>query len=555
MDKQSYQGGRKALRLSRRRAIAMGVGVSGASMLLACGQKSAGSGKSGVASTGQAAKPAYGGTLRVPLADDFFTFDPSIDAKIVNPYGQTLGYESLLTFKAGPGVEYYDTTLAPVLAASWETPDAQTYVFHLRKNVHFANLPPVNGRSFNSADVKWSLEYQSRSGGFANAKLPAGDLTYMFEGMDAVTTPDDATAVVHFAAPFAPFLNYASGVGTLIMPRELMDVQGGFQTNIVGTGPFQLDNAATQHGTHWVFKKNAGYWDTGKPYLDAVNHLILKDSVSAQGAFQARQIDIIRITDLQVVSTMKKSNPDAIAQDVVSQQLGLYINNSRPPLGDERVRRAISTAIDRKEFDQTFAAGKGGFAMLGTLPGTFTQQEMSQILVHDPAAAKSLLNAAGLPNGVQIEIMMASPDTAPQAQLLQGQLKQAGINTTIRTLDGASWAQRLHKGDFDLSLNAFAVVGDVDSKLYGNFDSKSPGNYVGAKDPAYDKLAEAQRQEIDPAKRREAVRQASRYIQEHGMSTALYLQGGATFWQPSLQNYADHWEQYDWRAPQVWSGK
>jgi peptide/nickel transport system substrate-binding protein len=555
MKKQSIQLGRQAPRLSRRRAIAMGAGASGTALLLACGQKSTGGAKSNAAPAGQTEKPVSGGTLRVPLADDFFTFDPSIDAKIVNPYGQTLGYESLLTFKAGPGVDFYDTTLAPVLAVSWETPDAQTYVFHLRKNVKFANIPPVNGRGFNAADVKWSLEYQSRTGAFGNAKVPPGDLTYMFEGMDGVTTPDDSTAVVHFGAPFAPFLNYASGVGTLIMPHELMDVQGGFQTNIVGTGPFQLDNAATQHGSHWVFKKNPGYWDTGRPYLDAVNHLILKDSVSTLGAFQARQIDIIRVTDLQVVGTMKKSNPDAVAQDVVNQQLGLYINNARPPLGDERVRRAVTMAIDRKEFDQTFAAGKSGFAMLGTLPGTFTQQEMAQILTHDPGGAKSLLTAAGFPNGVQLEVMMSSPDTAPQAQLLQGQLKQAGINTTIRTLDGASWAQRLHKSDFDLSLNAFAVVGDVDSKLYGNFDGKSPGNYVGAKDPAYDKLAEAQRQEIDPAKRREAVRAASRYIQEHGMSTALYLQGGATFWQPSLKNYADHWEQFDWRSTQVWTTK
>lgn len=557
MDKRSCQVGRHALRLSRRRAIAAGVGVSGTAVLLACGQKSNPGSSTGAASAGQTAKPVNGGTLRVPLTADFFTFDASIDAKIVNPNGETLGYESLLQFKNGPGVDYYDTTIAPMLAASWETPDAQTFVFHLQKNVKFANLPPVNGRALTATDVKWSLEYQARSGQFKDAKLPPGDLSYMFEGMDSVTTPDAATAVVHFAAPFAPFLNYASGVGTLIMPKELGDVQGGFQSNIVGTGAFQLDNASTQHGTLWVFKKNPDYWDTGKPYLDAVNHLILTDDVSTVSAFQAHQLDLMRITSLQVAGTVKKSNPDAITQDSVSGQLGLYINNSRAPLSDERLRRAVSMAIDRSEFDRTFAGGKNGLAMLGTLPGTFTQQESGQILKFDPAGAKALLSAAGFANGVQLEAMMSTPttDLTAAAQLFQSQLKQAGITITIKTLSSADWATRLHKSDFDLSVNGFAVVGDVDSKLYGNFDSKSPGDYVSAKDPAYDKLAEAQRQQVDPAKRREAIRQASTYIEQHAMSTTLYQQGTTTFWQPTVKNYADHWEQFDWRAPQVWSQK
>jgi peptide/nickel transport system substrate-binding protein len=554
MDGRDRLTGRATSGLSRRRLVVNGIGCGAGALLLACGQRS-GSHPAGAATSGQAAKPVAGGTLRVPLTDDFYTFDSSIDAKIVNPYAQTLAYESLLAFKSGPGVDYYDTTLAPLLAASWETPDAQTYIFHLRKNVNFANLPPLNGRPLSSDDVKWSLEYQSRTGGFATQKLPPGDLTYMFEGMDGVTSPDNATASVHFAKPFAPFLNYASGVGTLIMPHELLDLQGGLQSNIIGTGAFQLDNSSTQHGSHWVFKKNASYWDAGRPSLDAVDHIVLKDAVSTQGAFQTRQIDVIRITDLQLIAAMRKSNPGAVAQDVVGQQLGLYINNARTPVSDERVRRAVSMSIDRKEFDQTFAAGKGGLSMLGTLPGTFTQQEMEPILKHDPSAARSLLSAAGFPNGVQLEIMMSSADTAPQAQLLQSQLKQGGINTTIATLDGATWVQRLHKSDFDLSMNPFAVVGDVDSKLYGNFASTSPGNYIGVKDPAYDKLAEAQRDEVDPAKRRDAIRAAARYVEEHALSTTLYLEVGTTFWQPALKNYADHWEQFDWRAPLVWLQK
>ncbi len=538
--------------LSRRRLIAAGAGAGGAALLASCGQKSS-SAKPSV-SSGAPPKPVSGGALHVALMEDFFTFDPSIDAKIVNPNAQTLAYESLLQFKSGPGVDYYDTTLRPLLATSWETPDAQTFIFHLRKGVKFANIAPINGRPFVANDVKFSLEYQARTGEFKTAKIPPGDLSYMYEGMDSVTTPDDATANVHFAAPFAPFLNYASGVGSLIMPRDLMTAQGGFQTNIVGTGAYQLDTASIQHGTLWVFKKNPTYWDTGRPYLDSVNHIILRDDVSTQGAFQAHQIDIWRPQnpDLQVIATVRKTNPDAVAQDTTVQQLGLYISNARGPLADERVRRAVSLSIDRSEFSKTFAGGKTGLPIIGTLPGTFTQQEAAQVVKFDPAQAKQLLSAAGYANGVNLEAIMSGTSTANQAQLLQGQLKQTGINMKITTLDSAGWVSRLHGADFDFSINSFAVVGDVDSKLYGNFYSKSPGNYVKANDPEYDKLAVAQRQAVDPAKRRDAVKAAATYLEQHAISTTLYLQAGATMWRPAIKNYADHWEQYDWLAPQVW---
>jgi peptide/nickel transport system substrate-binding protein len=551
MDGNNYWHSRGGLRLNRRRLIAAGAGTSGTTLLAACGQKSGGSAKSGATSAGQTAKPVSGGTVRVPLTDDFYTFDPSIDAKIVNPNAQTLAYESLLQFKAGPNVDYYDTTLQPRLAQSWEIPDAQTYIFHMRKGVKFANLPPVNGRPLTSADVKFNLEYEARSGAFKDAKIPPGDLNYMFEGMDSVTTPDDSIATVHFAQPFAPFLNYATSVGTLIMPPELMNTQGGFNNNIAGTGAFQLDMASSQHGTHYLFKKNPTYWDSGKPYLDGVNHVILRDTVTTQGAFQARQIDIYSSMDPQVIAVVKKTNPDAVTLDYVSGQQGLYINNSHAPLTDERVRKAIWMTIDRKAFDNAFSSGKGGFAIAGTIPGIFSQDEMAQLFKPDPAGAKALLSAAGFPNGMQLEVMQTGNDTRA-SELLQSQLKPVGITLTIAVLDAATWATRLHQSKFDLSNNGFAVVNDVDSKLYGNFDSKSSGDYVGAKDPAYDKLAEAQRQVVDPAKRKEAVRAAALYLEQHAMSTTLYQSITTAFWQPAVNGYAPKWQSTDWLAPQVW---
>jgi ABC-type transport system substrate-binding protein len=39
------------------------------------------------------------------------------------------------------------------LAESWEFTDANTYVIHLRKGIHWQDIPPVNGREFTADDA------------------------------------------------------------------------------------------------------------------------------------------------------------------------------------------------------------------------------------------------------------------------------------------------------------------------------------------------------------------------------------------------------------------
>ena len=43
------------------------------------------------------------------------------------------------------------SALRGALAASWETPDAATYVFNIRQGVHWHDKAPMNGRELNCA--------------------------------------------------------------------------------------------------------------------------------------------------------------------------------------------------------------------------------------------------------------------------------------------------------------------------------------------------------------------------------------------------------------------
>ena len=279
-----------------------------------------------------------------------------------------------LVFKHGTDVPYDTGVLQPNLAAKWEQPDPMTYVFHLRPGIKFANMPPVNGRDLTSSDIKWSYEYWSRSGQFKDKKLPPSQYASYFEGVAGIDATDPQTATVRFSKPFVPFINYTASYFNPIVPHDIYDADGKLSNQIAGTGPGQIDLQDSQKGSRWVWKRNPAYWDTGKPYVDEVHWIVIADEAAATSAFQTKQVDILGIAadtiSARTAEQIKKANPTAMVAEYLPVGTSLYlnINCSRAPLKDARVRQAISFGLDRDEFIKTISAGRGGWALSGSIP-------------------------------------------------------------------------------------------------------------------------------------------------------------------------------------------
>lgn len=529
-------------RLSRRRVIAASVGGS-ASLFAAC----AGGRRSRATSTTGSNQPKLGGQLNVPTTLDPFDFDPtSRPSENRNPIG--IAYDSLLTVKSGPGVKYDDLIVAPNLVQRWETPDAQTFTFHLGPGIRFANVPPVNGRAVDSADAKWSLEYLSRSGSFKGSNIPPSLNASMFTGVQSIETPDASTVVVHFAEPFIPFLSYVALEWNPLLAHEVFDQDGTFANRLAGTGPWQIDTASSQRGTRWVYKRNPTYFQPGRPYVDQLNYLVLKEDATRFAAFQAGQVDFAPgsdvgdLQDAQTAQQIKKENPKAVEQDYLATGGGhLYENVRRPPLNDVRVRRAMALSINHDEFIKVFAGGNGDWAVAGAPEGLFTQEEIKQIAKYDPGQAKQLLSASGYANGVDIEFFLTNDRGQAfvnTIQLLQSQLKQSGINLVIKPTDRATIGKNRQTGNFQLDYDLKTLDTDLDSYLFQTFYSKSAGNYAGIEDSELDTLLLAERREVDSTKRRDIFRQIARRIAEQAWSAALFRGGAYFFWQPAVRNFS-----------------
>lgn len=508
--------------------------------------------------------PKSGGTLVIRETTDLTNFDPSTGLQGEAKYVGSLAYSGLLSFKSGPGVGYEDQILEPQLAERWEvSPDAKTYTFHLRKGVKFANLPPVNGRELTSADVKFSFEYISRLGEFKDKKFRGSNqILFKLEGIQAIDASDPYTAVLRFKDGFAPFLTYAGTPDLAVMPKEIYEKNGDFSDLAVGSGPYIYDAASSQSGSRQVWKKNPDYWEKGLPYVDELRALTIIEAVSAQAAFQTKQMDILLGLKSTDADNLRKNSPSATIQDWLGDQpLRIYYNVNRPPFNDLNFRKAMARAVDRDEFVKALTHGKGQWAAAGVDNSIFTPEELKQMQPYDPEAAKQFLKQSGY-NGVELDFDYTTEygeELLNALQILQAQEKKVGINIAIKTMDRTLLSARRRQGDYTFSATGGGVGSepDVDVLIFSYFHPSGIGgnNYYHLNDPATIRLVEATRREGDPVKRKEAIRQAARYVNDNVYGMWIYQTAGSNFWQSYVKNYAPNRSDKRRIPPDVWLDK
>ena len=484
-----------------------------------------------------------GGVLRTYFESDPNDWDLRTQGKTtVNVAVHGLVYNSLLMFKKGPDVKPTEFILQPGLAERWDVArDAKSFTFSLRPGVRFADVPPVNGRALTSADVKWNLEYLSSTG--ESSKLPASAMAFMYVGLDRIDTPDPRTVVVHFKEPFAPFMNYSASQWMPMAAREVQQQEGDLKTLLIGTGPFQFDASTSQKGTVWAVKRNPNYWDSGRPYLDGIRRLVLPEIATAQAAFQTKQLDVMTVTAFPVSQDVRKANQEAQVQEFVKggQPYQLNISQRRGgPLSDVRVRRAISLAIDRDEFNRVISGGRGVPSPPAATLGLFSDTEVKEMLPHDPEAAKRLLAEARYPGNLRLESIVTPGDNT-DTLLLQSQLRKVGVSYELTTLPREDHRARLYVGDYDFYTSRAGGLfeADIDSTLFA-FYSGSSLNYAQIKDPELDKMLIAQRQEGDPTKRRDLQRAAIRRIVDQAWNPGVIFIAAWDFSQPYVKNFHSH---------------
>lgn len=451
-----------------------------------------------------AAEPKRGGTLRFGIGKNLVGMNPFVRMESIDRRVRGLVYEGLLG---------HDVNLEPLptLAKSWTIgPDGVTYTFTLRPGIKFHN-----GKPLSPSDVQWSIQYAQDP---KNGAWGFADLTIV----ERVEAEEPDRVRVRLKAPFAPFLSALAGIHLFpVVPKD--SLQGGETKRDSlppGTGPFRF--VAWKPAQELRVARFDDYWQKGFPYLDEVRFLIMTDETSRFNAIRAGDLDIAEeIPPEQILRIRDGKVPGfglELAQAGSHPRMG--INHCRPPFNNVKVRQAFALALDKQEILDGAYSGLGIPTNQKLFKGTRWFVSEVPDRKQDFARARALLAEAGYPDGLKVTVP-GFPGSEKELQVIQAQVKKAGIDMTILIRDYPTYIAALGKAEFEISKSAGSTNSDPDMAYYGYYHTPPPDRWGlgGRVQPCYsnrrvDQLLEDARKTQDFQQRRRIYKELIEILQE-----------------------------------------
>jgi peptide/nickel transport system substrate-binding protein len=487
------------------------------------------------------AQPVRGGTLVVAIGSDPGSLNPAVTSSgVVHPASEMM-FNGLVGW--GP-----DGKITPELAEKWTIEGGGTsYRFTLRSGVKWHD-----GQPFTSDDVKFSFE---------KALLPFHSRTKASMGSAGLTleTPDPLTVIFRFPQPYAPLLQQLNVTEAPIIPKHVYESCADISTvagcpankTPIGTGPFKLDSYTINEIR---MSRNPDYFRQGEPYLDGMVERVIPDPETQILALENKEVDwvgsvpgpdVARITKNSALATAPAPRGSGGGNCIMT---GIF--NMKPPAGrtpfftDLRVRQAVWAGVNRQQAFQNVLFGQGKVSDAPIHSGiTFAHATGLALPTYDVNRAKSLLDSAGwkdegkgvrvargvpnVPDGTEFRIDWHGfvGDQTTYGEQIRAQLKDVGIDVTVKTQDNATLANDVFtKRDFDMSAASYCNGDDPEIGVRRQYDSKQISstafsNGAGYSNPQVDALLDQGAREPDPAKRGPIYRQ----IQEIAVRDLPYL--------------------------------
>ncbi len=510
-------------------------------------------------------KPQYGGTYNMASTVDIFGFDNAYTYNYnYNMTSLNMTNEPLVAgdwtkgpFGTGEAAwQQYGVTFLPkstgYIAESWEIPDGQTIIYHIRHGIHFQSKPPVNGRELKASDVVFSLK--------RDFETPGSYCAITYKGADAptsITATDDWTVKITCnTGKQGPLFIVLSGY-VQIFPADGAGADGTFRDwkTSNGTGFFRIADYVPMSSSTYV--KNPDYWRkdplTGMqiPYLDKMILLVIPDMTTIIAGLQTGKIDSYLGVPWDQADALKKTAPELVsgsykASGTLSIQMAL---GKGFPWDKKEVRYAISRAIDRDKIMNEYFGGNADkfsfpIAPIPEFMGMFMPfselpQSTQDIYTYNVAAAKQLMKDAGEEAGFTAEIICS---TALQSyvdtlSLVAGMLKQINITMVIKPLEMAVWTSQNNTRSFP----NWTYDGDGNGSPY-KMNAFRPGNPQNAGNIDSPQLVDVYNQvntyyPFDTPKAEALIRAQAPYILENCWN--IFMPAAYSYWfaQPWVHNY------------------
>ncbi|HEY0248967.1 MAG TPA: ABC transporter substrate-binding protein [Gryllotalpicola sp.] len=490
-------------------------------------------------------------TLNVAAATAPTTLDPASQCTLQDSQLTSSLYVQLLQYDAKPadqGTTQIDPTkVKPYFAKSWEaSSDGKTYTFTLQSGWTFPDGKPMDATA-----MKYSLERTNTINSCGSAII--NDLYQSPNLISSVDAPDATTLVIHLLHPDSAFLLAMATPAASVVEPSLIDANGGIQagkpntwaaSHSTGGGPFLMKSYTP--GTSAVLSANPDFKGDA-PGSKTINVKWISSDPTLLLQAKNGQSDVtIGLADNSAKSLEGASDVKVVAYTGTANMQFLMPNN-KAPWNNEKLREAVTYAIPYKDIADKVIDGFGKL-YYGPIPPTMPgyAEQYSSAREQDVAKAKQLVADSGVktPVNVTLTVLAGDNNQASIATILQGSLKDIGINLTIQSLDASAWGDAVYNGKAQsaLRLDGPAVFS---AGYYLQYDEDCDSSYNTGHIcvPANTELLKTARAATDEASSNAAYAQLTKNWVDVSPKAILYLDGSPVvinksvstfFWSPEI---------------------
>ena len=480
-----------------------------------------------------------------------------------------LGDAKIIAALFEPIVTFDPVTLAPrpALAERWEiSPDGLVYTFHLRPTARWSNGDPIIAEDCIASwrriltptlAADYAYFFYIIRGAESFHKGQATDFSTV-----GLAAPDPRTLVVTLAHPAPYFLQILlNSPWRPLNVRSIAAVGDAYRRGtpwtrprkLISSGPFILKEWKPHQ--HILVEKSLTYWDHATVRLNAIQFYPIDSMDAEERAFRAGQLHGTWALPLSKILPLQQEKSPALRIDPILETYFFRLNVRRAPLTDQRIRRALSLAIDREAIAQKILPGGRQPAptlISSVIPGYTPPTRRA----YDLAAARQLLAEAGHAGGAglpPIEILYNNSEILRLVAEAIQQMWRRDLGLDIRLVNQefkVVFASR-RTGDYQILLGSWTADYLDATTFLDLWRSDSGNNHTGWADPAYDALSDQANRLADPAARGAVLTAAEALMLEAAPIIPIYfnthvylLHPAVRGWQPTPMDHSDY--RYVW---------
>ncbi|MCC3717722.1 ABC transporter substrate-binding protein [Rouxiella badensis] len=443
----------------------------------------------------------------------------------------------------------------PELAASWDTKDNKTWVFHLRPGLRWSDGSPITAQDVvyswrRLIDPKTVSPYESYLGTVhvLNAdSIIAGKTSPDRLGVKAL---DAQTVQVELDRPMSYFLQMISHYSLFPVSQADVEKYGDKWTqpgNLVSSGPFKLKSWTVNERV--VAERNPNYWDNAHTVLSQVTYLPIASGAADVNRYKAGEIDItLTIPEVQFASLKKELG----SQVHTSPYLGVYyyaFNNQKPPFNDVRVRQALSLGIDRGIIaDKVLGQGQtaaytitpdntGGYTFKLPAVANMTQDQRN-------AEARKLLAEAGFgpQHPLKFNLLYNTSESHQHIAIAAASMwkKNLGVTAVLQNQEWKTMLDTMHQGNYDVVRYAWIADYNEPSTFLNTFRSDNSENTPKFHDADYDKVLDDALAATSKDQVQKDYQKAEDILNTQAPVVPLYHYVSAKLVKPYIGGFDDH---------------